>query len=208
MLKQLLKLNWILILVVLFTACEESKNSKPYLMNGGKNATNPNSLAYQTQDKALDRKNRIEMAEIEAKTKLEVAKIDSRKAVEIATIDSFTKKDVAKQTTGATVEISKVDAQTKDKQSLMNLYIAIGVIFAALIAMLLLYTSKKKSLEIKARLEENRLRHEFAMREKELQEQRIQKVLDLAISGKLPPDIQKEFISSLTNQDRKLIESK
>ena len=206
--KQFLKLNLILILVVLFSSCEENKNSRPYLMSEQKSGVNPNSLAYQTQDKALDRKNRIEMAEIEAKSKVEVAKIESQKAVQIATIDSVTKKDVSKETAGATVEISKVDAQTKEKQSLINLYIAIGVIFAALIAMFLWYSSKKKSLEVKARLEENRLRHEFAMKEKELQEQRIQKVLELAISGQLPPEIQKDFIKSLTNQESKLIESK
>jgi len=169
---------------------------------------NPNSLAYVSQDKALERQNKIEMAKIAANSKIEVAKVESNKAVAIAKIDSATKKDVTEQTSKTTLEISKMDRQTKDKQSMINLYIAIGVIIALLLGMFLWYRHKKKSLEIKAKLEENRLKHELEIKEKELQEQRIQKVLDLAISGQLPQDLQKDFISALTKPNNKLIESK
>ena len=191
-----------------FTACQESGNSRPYVMNEDKNGVNQRSLAFQTQDKALDRKNKLEMAEIVAKSKLEVAKIESNKAVQIATIDSVTKKDMAKQSATTTLEISKIESTTKDKESMTNLYIALGAILAILIAMFLWYANKKKSLELQARMEENRLKHEFSMKEKELQESRIQKVLDLAISGQLPQEVQQDFIRSLTNQDTKLINKK
>jgi uncharacterized protein YneF (UPF0154 family) len=169
---------------------------------------NPNSLAYVSQDKALDRKNKIEMAKISANSKIEVAKVESNKAVAIAKINSITQKDVTKQTSKTTLEISKMDTKTKEKLSIINLYIAIAVILSLLIGIVLWYKHKKKSLETKAKLEENRLKHEFAIKEKELQEQRIQKVLDLAISGKLPQELQKDFISALTQQNNKLIESK
>ena len=188
------------------SACQETNKSRPYIMN--QKGVNPNSLAYVTQDKALDRKNKIEMAQIAANSKIEVAKVESKKAVEIAKIDSTTQKDVTKQTTKTTLEISKMDTQTKDKQSMINLYIAISVIIALLVGMFLWYRHKKKSLEIKAKLEENRLKHELMIKEKELQEQRIQKVLDLAISGQLPEELQKDFITAITQQDKRLIESK
>ncbi|MFK5938371.1 MAG: hypothetical protein QM497_08245 [Sulfurimonas sp.] len=204
--KYILKITVLLISLLFFSACQETNKSRPYLMN--QKGVNPNSLAYVSQDKALDRKNKIEMAQIAANSKIEVAKVESKKAVKIAQIDSTTQKDVTKQTTKTTLEISKMDTQTKDKQSMINLYIAIGVIIALLLGMLLWYKHKKASLKVKEKLEENRLKHELAIKEKELQEQRIQKVLDLAISGQLPQELQKDFINALTKQDNRLIESK
>lgn len=206
--KSFLKISLLLSILVFFTACQENKNNKPYLINEQNNGTNPNSLVLKNQDKELDRKNKVEIAQISAKSKLEVAEVESKKAIQIATIESFAKKDIAKDTALASVEISKMDTQTKEKQSMITLYIAIGAIFALLIMMFLWYRNKKKSLEMQVKLEENRLQHEFAMKEKEMQEQRIQKVLELAISGQLPPELQNEIIKSITNQDKKLIELK
>ncbi len=200
--------RYVLMLLVLFffSACQETNKSKPYIMNA--DGTNPNSLAYVSKDKALDRQNKLEMAKIVAHSKIEVAKVESKKAVEIAKIDSVTKKDITKQTSKTTLEISKMDTKTKEKQSMISLYIAIGIIFALLVGIYLWYKHKKKSLEIKAKLEENRLRHEMIIKEKELNEQRIQKVLDLAISGQLPQELQKDFINALTHKENHLIESK
>ena len=197
----------LLLMALLFlSACQETNRSRPYLMN--QKGVNPNSLAYVSQDKALDRQNKIEMAKISANLKLEVAKLESKKAVEIAKIDSATKKDVTQQTAKTTLEISKMDTQTKDKHSMINLYIALGIIIALLLGIVLWYRHKKKSLEVKEKLEENRLKHELAIKEKELQEQRIQKVLDLAISGQLPQELRKDFLNALTQQDTKIIESR
>lgn len=208
--KQILKVTLFLVMIIILNACQDTKSSRPYLMNK-KVGVNPNSLAYETQDKALDRKNKIEMAQIVANSKLEVAKIESVKAVEIAKINSQTQKDVTKQTVSSNLEMSKIDSKTKDKESMITLYIAIGFLFSLTIGFILWYSHKKKTLEIKAKLEEKRLQYELTIREKELQETRIQKVLELAISGQLPPEMQKDFIHSLTYQDQtnktKLIES-
>jgi len=181
--------------LLFFSACQETNKSKPYIMNA--NSVNPNSLAYVSKDKALDRKNKLEMAKIVANSKIEVARVESKKAVEIAKIDSVTKKDITKQT-----------SRTKEKQSMISLYMSIGLILAFLVGIYLWYKHKKKSLEIKVKLEENRLKHELMIKEKELNEQRIQKVLDLAISGQLPQELQKDFINALTQKGNNLIESK
>lgn len=208
--KQILKVTLFLVMIIILNACQDTKSSRPYLMNK-KVGVNPNSLAYETQDKALDRKNKIEMAQIAANSKLEVAKIESIKAVEIAKINSQTQKDVTKQTVSSNLEMSKIDSKTKDKESMITLYIALGFLLSLTIGFILWYSHKKKTLEIKAKLEEKRLQYELTIREKELQETRIQKVLELAISGQLPPEMQKDFIHSLTYQDQtnktKLIES-
>lgn len=201
--KYILPISLLLTVLLFFSACQETKKNRPYLLH--QKGVNPNSLAYVSQDKALDRKNKIEIAKIAANSKIEIAKLQSKKEIAIAKIESAMHKDVAQKTSKTKLEISKIDMQTKDKQRMINFYIAIGLILTLLLAILLWYRHKKKSLEIKEKLEENRLRHELALKEKELQEQRIQKVLDLAISGHLPQELQKDFIKTLTKQDDKLI---
>ena len=208
--KYFFKLSILVVVITLFTACQgnNSTNNRSLITYGQKNGVNPNSLAYRSHDKVLDRQNKIDMAQIEANSKLEVAKIESKKAVEIAKIDSVTKKDVSKQEAQKSIEISKIDSLTRDKENMIKLYIAIGAIIVAFIGIFVWFHHKRKSLELQMKVEDNRLKHQLMIKEKELQEERIQKVLDLAISGKLPPELQKDFIASLTHQNSKLIESK
>lgn len=206
--KHLFKLISLALVMLFFTACQDSNNKKPYVIHTQQTGVNPNSMAYLSQDKALDRKNKIEMAEIEAKSKIEVAKVESKKAVEIAKINSETTKDVTKQTAVATLAVTELDKKAKEQEIMVNLYIAIGVLIAVLIGFFLWYRHKKKSLEVKAKLEENRLKHELEIKDKELKEQRMHKILDLAMSGQLPVEMQQEVLHSITRPDSKLIESK
>ena len=190
------------------TACQETKNSKPRIMNSYIGGTNPNSVAFKAKDNALERENRVKMAEIKANSQIAIAKIESTKAVSVAKIDNETKKDIATKTATTTLAVTKLDTKTKENQSMINLYIALGFLLALVVAIVLWFMHKKKTLELKAKLEENRLKHELEIKEKELQEQRVQKVLDLAISGQLSPEIQKDIIYSITQNSSKLIESK
>ena len=134
-------------------------------------------------------------SKIQADTTLAVAKIESKKAVQIAQLESQT-----------TQVVSKMDKQTKEKQSDNNLYIAIAALLLLLVGIILWYQHKRKSLEVKAQLEEHKLKHELELKEKELKEQRIQKVLELAASGKLDPEVQQEVLHSLTRPESKIIE--
>ena len=99
-----------------------------------------------------------------------------------------------------------MDKQAKEKQSDNNLYIAIGMIGVLLLGIFLWYQHKRKSLEVKANLEEHRLKHELELKERELKEQRIHKILELASSGKLDPEVQQEVLHSLTRPESKIIE--
>ena len=208
--KETLKVTLLLVMIMILNACQDTRNSRPYLINK-KEGVNPNSLAYRVEDKVLDRKNKIEMAQIAANSKLEVAKIESVKAVQIAKINSQTQKELTEKTENSKVEMSKIDGKTKDKKSMITLYIAIGFLLSLTIGFILWYRYKKKTLEIEAKLEEKRLQHQLLIKEKELQETRMQKVLDLAISGQLPPEIQQDVLQSLTYQGEtsksKVIES-
>jgi hypothetical protein len=183
-------------LALVISACGENSSKKPYIM-GSQQGVNTNSIAFKAKDNALNRENKIELAKIQASTKLEVAKIESTKAVNIAQIQSQT-----------TQVVSQMDKQTKEKQSDNNLYIAIGGIMVILVGIILWYRHKRKSLEVEVKLEENRLKHEIELKDKELKEQRIHKVFELAMSGQLPPEVQQEVLHSLTRPESKLIESK
>jgi len=206
--KKIIIISITILTLLTLTACQESSSSKPYLKGGYiGDGVNPNSVAFKSKDNALERENRVKMAEIQANSKIEIAKIESKKAVNVAKIDSEAQKEIAQKTATTTLEVTKLDTQTKEKQSMFNLYIAIGFLVALLVGILLWFRYKRQELELKTKLEENRLRHELEIKDKELQEQRIQKVLDLAISGHLPQEMQKEVINSLTHADTKVIES-
>jgi len=206
--KKIINISITILTLLTLSACQEGNSSKPYIKDGyiGK-GVNPNSVAFKSKDNALERENRIKMAEIQANSEIEIAKIESLKAVKVAKIDSEAKKDIAQKTATTTLEVTKLDTQTKEKQSMLNLYIAIGLLVSLMIGILLWFRYKRQELELKTKLEENRLRHELEIKDKELQEQRIQKVLDLAISGQLPQEIQTEVINSLTHNEVKTIET-
>ncbi len=207
--KKSINLSIVVLTLMLLSGCQEGHNSKPYLKNGYIGAgVNPNSAAFKAKDNALERENKIKMAEIEANSKIEIAKIESMKALNVAKIDSEAKKEIAQKTATVTLETTKLDTQTKEHQSMITLYIAVGFLVALLIAIILWFRYKRKALEFQTKLEEQRLKQELEMKDKELQEQRIQKVLDLAISGQLPQEMQEEVISSLTKPQTKVIESK
>jgi hypothetical protein len=207
--KQTINIGIVILTLLSFNACQDSNSSKPYLKGAYiANGVNANSAEFKAKESALERENRVKMAEIQANSKIEIAKIESVKAQEVAKIDSDVKKDIAEKTAKTTLEVTKLDKQTKEHQSMINLYIAIGFLLALVIGIILWFRHKRQALEFQTKIEENRLKHELEIKEKELQEQRIQKVLDLAISGHLPQEMQKEVISSLTHSKAKEIESK
>ncbi len=198
MMKKSINLSIVVLTLILLSGCQEGKNSKPYLKNGYIGAgVNPNSAAFKSKENTLERENKIKMAEIEANSKIEIAKIESMKALNVAKIDNEAKKEIAQKTATVTLETTKLDTQTKEHQTMITLYIAVGFLVALLIAVILWFRYKRQALELQTKLEEQRLKQELEM-----------KVLDLAISGQIPQEMQKEVINSLTKPEIKVIESK
>ena len=197
MMKKSINLSIVVLTLILLSGCQEGKNSKPYLKNGYIGAgVNPNSAAFKSKENTLERENKIKMAEIEANSKIEIAKIESMKALNVAKIDNEAKKEIAQKTATVTLETTKLDTQTKEHQTMITLYIAVGFLVALLIAVILWFRYKRQALELQTKLEEQRLKQELEM-----------KVLDLAISGQIPQEMQKEVINSLTKPEIKVIES-
>ncbi len=196
--KKSINLSIVVLTLTLLSGCQEGNNSKPYLKNGYIGAgVNPNSAAFKSKENTLERENKIKMAEIEANSKIEIAKIESMQALNVAKIDNEAKKEIAQKTATVTLETTKLDTQTKEHQTMITLYIAVGFLVALLIAVILWFRYKRQALEFQTKLEEQRLKQELEM-----------KVLDLAISGQIPQEMQKEVINSLTKPEIKVIDSK
>ncbi len=173
----------------------------------GENGYNPNSITAKAKQNALDRKNKIELAKIEAKTKIEVEKIKADKDLKVAKLQTQTQKELGLKTAQTQVELKKIDAKTKEESSYILLLIAL--IFGAILLFIfyLWYRHKKRVAEIEILLEKERLVHQKELKEREYQEQRLHKMIDLAAEGKLPPEIQKNLLLHL-NDSKKTQSSK
>ena len=88
-----------------------------------------------------------------------------------------------------------------------TVYIVIAVVFFFIIALILLYLNSKKNRELKKALQEAQFIHERDLREKEFEERRIHKILDLVSEGKLPASVKKEVILSLSSPKTNVIEN-
>ncbi len=207
--------------LMLFSGCQSGSNSVGYLPLKGSNITqkqgvNPNSPARVAKEKALDRHTQLEISKVNAQAKIEVAKIDSIKELNVAKIDSIkevnitsittaSQTEIAVQNAGISLEMSKIEAGIQDKDRQMRFYIAILVAVIFLIALLFWYINKQKALQVQAEFERERLKQDLLIKERELQEQKILKVMDLAIHGKLPQNLQKDLIDSITQPKNNFI---
>jgi large-conductance mechanosensitive channel len=198
----------LLVLFLFLSGCGESDTHKKVsLLGQDTTKVNPNSLAYLSADKTLERKNRLELSKIEANAKVEIAKIKSENELDIAKVNAQTQQAIAKSDSLTKITTSQVEASTHKESMQYTVYIVIAVIFFLLIALVLLYQNSKRNRELKKELQEEKLRHEQILKEKEHEERRLHKILDLAAEGKLPATIEEEVILSISTPRSKLIDS-
>jgi len=199
-----------LAIIISLTGCQESSSKKNNisLMNGYHDGVNPNSIANKNAEKQKDRQNRVDIAKIDSEAKIEIAKIKSQNQVLIAKVNADAKKEVAQTESKTKVKTSEIDAITKKDDIQTNLYITIAIIVAIIIALFLLYLNNRKKIALKEKLHQDKLKHEQLIKEREFEEQRLHKMLDLVKEGKLPSNMQEEIINSLVKPKSNLIESK
>jgi hypothetical protein len=164
-----------------------------------KAGVNPNSLAKKASEQNLDRKNRVELSKIEADTKIELEKIRSHNELTIAKINAETKKEIVKEESKTKIKTSQMEVAVKKESAKYSVYIAVAVILLLMLALYLLYLNAKKNRELKKQLHDEKLKHEQFLKEKELEEQRLHKLVELAANGKLPQNIESEVILTLSN---------
>ncbi len=199
--------------LILFVGCQNNNNTRTLPAHSQldyKQGVNPNSLASKAQDRAFERQTEIEISKINAKTQLEVAKINSQKELEVSKIETGAQKEIAKEDIRVkkeiaikqvdnSIEISKIQAQAKAHEEKINLYIALVFAFIVLIGIILWYLQRRKNIIIQAEHESARLKQELLVKERELQEQKVLKIMDMAIHGQLPQNLQKDLIDSITH---------
>jgi len=199
---------FVILSLLLLNGCGNDKEShKIKLLNGStlRTGVNPNSMANIAQDRQKDRENRVELSKIEANTKIELEKIRSQNQLHIAKLNAEAQKDIAQKESVTKIKTSQLEVDMKREGMHYGIYIVIAVIILIMIALLLLYLNAKKNRELKKRLHEEKLLHEQFLKEKELEEQRLHKILDLVAAGKMPQTIEEEVILSISKPQTKVI---
>lgn len=184
----------------LFTACSSEQEAKKIHLLGEekkvKSGVNPNSMALKMHEL---HKNKVELSKIEANTKIELEKIRSQNELTIAKINAETQKEIVKEESKTKVKTSELEVAVKKESAKYTIYIAVAVIVLLMLALYLLYLNAKKNRELKRQLHDEKLKHEQFLKEKELEEQRLHKLIELASDGKLPKNIESEVILSLSS---------
>ena len=187
--------------IFLLSGCQQQSgysNHHVALLNSSDDTKEKNySLGYRIDDKQKERETRLELSKIKANTQIEIEKIRSENQLKIAQVQANTTKDVAHTNYKAKVETSKIDALTKKEDTMVIIYITIAVTIILIFGMALLYFNNKKERELKNKLLQDQLRHEEMLREKERQEQRLLKLIELAGDKKLSPKMEEAIILSL-----------
>jgi hypothetical protein len=186
-----------------FFGCSDEKSSerKIRIMNSDKVKANvnPSSMALLAQQQNQAHKDKVELSKIEANTKIELEKIRSTNELSIAKINAEAKKEMVRQESKAKIETSQMEVAVKKESVRYGVYVAIAVILLLMLGLYLLYLNAKKNRELKKQLHEEKLKHEQFLKEKELEEQRLHKLMELAADGKLPQNIESEVILTISN---------
>ena len=198
----------ILLILLSLTGCQDSSSKNKVTLMGAKDGVNPNSLAYRSANSQLERKNKLEISKIDSTTKIKIAKIQSENQLNIAKINVEAKKDIAITDSSTKIQTSQIDALTKKDDIKNSLYITIAIIVVIMLALFLLYFNNKKNRELKNKMHKENLAHEQLLKEREYDEKRLHKMLELVENGKLSPDMQEEVLSALTKPNQTLITKK
>ena len=195
-----------LILTFCFVGCNESNaHQKIKLLGEDKTKVNPNSMAYLAKDKEKERQNKVALTKIETDAKIKIAEIQSENKLSIAKLNADVKKKIAESDATIKMKTTQLELKTKEQRMRYTVYIVIVAIVFLMTALILLYLNSKKNRELQKKLHEEKLKHEQFLREKELEEQRFHKIIDLVATGKLPEAIEKEVILSISHSKSNII---
>jgi len=198
-----------LFLLLSITGCQETSYTRgniPTLNGYSTEKGTQNSFGNTNQNRVEERKSKVEISKINADSKIAIAKIESENRLKIAQLDADTKKDVAHTDSKTQIQKSKIDAVTSKENMQNRFYITLAIIFSVTVAFILLFINNKKNRDLKNKLYQDQLRHEEMLKEREHEERRVLKMLDLVTEGKLSPIMEEEIILSLTQPKQKQIE--
>ncbi len=139
---------------------------------------------------------------LELESQKEIAKIEMQKAIEVEKIKAetkkaeiLTKKEIAMKE--AELKMSEIENKKSSNNWFMTLIVLLFSVFTIFI-----YRLFKEYQKTKLKLHKERMAHEANMKEKELQAQIVQKLIDAAGSGKLTPEQHERLLDSLNSSRR------
>jgi len=182
------------VLSIVFFGCYDSDQQIQLLDKKYQNTTKIDSKTKPISDPS-DLK--IQVSNIEAKNKLDIAKIQAQSSLDIEKLKSSTTKELATR---------EVDLKLKDTQLFIYLSIIVGII--VLIAIVLLYQNAKRNRELKLKLQEIELKEKKEIADREMEEKRLQMMINLVSKNKLPKHMQEELVSLMGKKSNLVIESK
>ena len=195
---------------VFVIGCQQENTTHPFMLNSYKTTSNegvnPNSLAYRSEEASKIRENGLKKSEIDANAKIEIAKIESDSKLKIAKVNAEVKKEVVHTTSQTKIKTSEIDSRNKKEEIQSQLYITIAFILLVMVILILLYFNSKKNRELKIRLQQEELAHARDLREREFEETRMHKMLELVAEGKLNNEMETEVILALTQSKTTTIE--
>ena len=199
-----------LLILLSISGCQESSYTRGYsptLNSYTSSNGEKHSMVNNNKDRVQERKSKVEISKINADSKIAIAKIESENRLKIAQLDAEAKKDVADTDSKMQIKKSEIDAVTSKENMQNRFYITLAIIFSVTVAFILLFINNKKNRDLKNKLYQDQLRHEEMLKEREHEERRVLKMLDLVTEGKLSPIMEEEIILSLTQPKQKQIET-
>ncbi len=143
-----------------------------------------------------------ELKKMELESQKEIAEIEMQKAIEVERVKAEVKKaELQSQKEIALKEAEIKKSRIENEKSSDNWFIILSIIFFSILT-ILLYRLFREHQRTKLQLHKERMAHEANMKEKELQAQIVQKLIDAAGSGKLTPEQHERLLESLNSSRR------
>ncbi|NPA65876.1 MAG: hypothetical protein GXO11_03240 [Epsilonproteobacteria bacterium] len=188
--------------ILFFSGCQEGTqhtNSSLKLLHQEKRQFNPNNMIAKNTEKYKDRKTQLEVAKIDANARIESEKIRSHNQMQIAKIQAENNNKIAQIDSKTKIETTKIEVEAQKENAKYFIYLGIALIILFLIALILFYLNSKRKRELQQQIHLERLRHEEILKDRELEERRLHKMLELLGEGKLPEHVEKDVVAVLTS---------
>jgi len=187
----------LLVLIMFIAGCKDSlSKNNAYLMS------NKAHKAKQLSD------NSIKLATINNNAKVNIAKIKSANNIALAKLKAASMKNLAQIHAATAIKTATINIAQQKQTMKIKTYIFMAVTLVTLVALYVYYLVSQRNRELRAKMHEEKLKHDLELKEREYFEKRLHKMIDLAADGKLPADMQQEVIHSLQHQNQKLIDAK
>ncbi|QFR49285.1 hypothetical protein FJR48_05910 [Sulfurimonas lithotrophica] len=180
---------------VLLIGCSDSNNEKIQLLDKKYASAQNSQIKNKIQKQQDDVK--VQISKIQAQNKLDIAKVEAQNKIEIEKVKSSTSKDIA-----------LIDAKTKTEDTRVLIYIAVIAGILLFILMIIFYLNNKKNRDIKLKLHQAELKQQKEIAEREMEEKRLQMLVNLVSEDKLPKEMQEELVSLMGKKSNLIIESK